>query len=101
MTVSIYCCIIKYWTKQKHLLQFYDVSDKEIDIKKYIIKTESAELNKKIDIKNLKCYYLDDKVKAKGFTTLIYENSYKNILAYNISYKTLFGSKPLRSGWIY
>ena len=45
---------------------------------------ESSELNKKIDLKNLKCYYLDDIIKAKDFNSLIDENSYKNVLVYNI-----------------
>ena len=55
----------------------------------YIIKMESTKVKKKIDIKNLKCYYLDDIVKAKDFdfdNILIDEKSYKNILVYNISY---------------
>ena len=31
--VSIYCCLIKNQTKQKHLLPLYDTSNTEIDSK--------------------------------------------------------------------
>ena len=33
ITISIYCCFIKYQIKQKYLISFHDTSIKEIDIK--------------------------------------------------------------------
>ena len=33
IAVTIYCYLIKYKTKQKHLFPFYDANSKEIDIK--------------------------------------------------------------------
>ena len=56
-----------------------------------------------IDIKNRTCYYFNDIIRVRDFdcnNNLLdkksYENSYKNILIYDISYKTLMGAKPLR-----
>ena len=49
--------------------------------------------------KNCTCYYFDDIVKIEDFNFdnyLIDKKSNKNILVYDISYKTLFSSKPLR-----
>ena len=54
---------------------------------------------KKINIKNCACYYFDDILKIEDFdidNILIDEKSYKNILVYNISYKSLIDSEPLR-----
>ena len=45
------------------------------------------------------CYYLDDKIKLKVFdlhNILVDEKSNENILIYDISYKSLIGSKALR-----
>ena len=59
----------------------------------------SNKLLKEIDNKNHTCYYLDDIIKIEHFdlnNILIDENSYENILVYNISYKSLIDSKPLR-----
>ena len=53
ITFTICCCFIKCQTKQKHLLLFYDASNKEIDIKIYY-KMESNAL-KEID-KKLSCH---------------------------------------------
>ena len=97
IAVTIYCCLIKYKTKQKHLLPFYDANSKENWYQKYIINTESHEL-KAIDITNWLCYYFDDIIKIEDFdfyNISIDEKIYKNILVYDISFKTLFGSKPL------
>ena len=50
---------------------------------------------KETDIENSTCYYFDDIIEDFDFdNTLIDEESHKNILVYDISYKTLFGSKP-------
>ena len=60
---------------------------------------ESNNKLKDIDIKNRTCYYFDDGTRFEDFDLddiLIDEKSYKNILVYNISYKTLIGTKPLR-----
>ena len=58
---------------------------------------ENNEL-KKVTIKNCTCYYFNDIIKIEGFKfdILLDEKSYENILVYDISYKTLFGPKPLR-----
>ena len=60
---------------------------------------ESNDKLKKIDIKNRTCYYFDDVIKIEDFdldNILIDEKSYKKMLVYNISYKILIDSKPLR-----
>ena len=54
---------------------------------------------KKVRIKNCTSYYFDDIIKLEDFdldNILIDEKSQENILIYDISYKTLIGSKPLR-----
>ena len=63
---------------------------------------ESNDRLKEIDIKNCTCYYFDDMIKIKDFdldNILIDEKSYENILVYNISFKRLIYSKPLRIGF--
>ena len=51
---------------------------------------ESNEELKENDIKNRTCYYFTGIIKIEGFDfdILIDEKSYKNILVYNILYKT-------------
>ena len=49
IAVSIYCYVIKYRAKQKHLLPYH--------ITKCIIKMESTDQVKEIDIKNRMCYF--------------------------------------------
>ena len=54
---------------------------------------------KEINIENRKRYYFDDLIKIEDFnlgSILIDEKTYKNILVYNISHKTLIDAKPLR-----
>ena len=51
----------------------------------------------KVFIKNFMCYYFDDIIKLEDFdfsNILIDEKSHKNILIYDISYKSLIGPKP-------
>ena len=51
---------------------------------------------KETDIKNRTCYYFDDITKIENFNIdyiLIDVKSYENILVYNISCKTLIGTK--------
>ena len=53
---------------------------------------------KKVHIKNCTCYYFNYIIKLEDFdleNILIDEKSPENILIYDISYKTLIGSKPL------
>ena len=60
---------------------------------------ESSHKLKEIDINNLMCYYFDHIIKIEDFdinNILIDEKPYKNILVYNISYKSLIDSKPGR-----
>ena len=63
IAVSIYCCLIKYQAKQKHLLPFHDTNNelREVYINKCIIKMESNYKLKEIDIN------LDDIVKIEDF----------------------------------
>ena len=51
------------------------------------------------DIKTRTCYYFDDIIKINDFDLdkiFIDERWYENILVYNISYKSLIDSMPLR-----
>ena len=60
---------------------------------------ESNDKLKEISTKNRMFYYFDDKIKFGSFgldNILIEKKSYKNILVYNISYKTLIGANSLR-----
>ena len=53
---------------------------------------------KKVPIKDRTCYYFDDIIKLEDFdldNILVGEKSHKNILIYDISYKTLIDPKPL------
>ena len=55
---------------------------------------------KKVLIKNRTCYYFDGIIKLEDFDLeriLIDEKAHENILIYDISSKTLFDSKPLRT----
>ena len=59
---------------------------------------ENNEL-KKVSIKNCTCYYYDNIIKFEDFdldNILLDEESYKNILIYNIPNKNLIGAKALR-----
>ena len=50
-------------------------------------------------IQNDTCYYFDDIIQLEDFdidNILIDAKSYENVLIYNISFKTLIDSKPLR-----
>ena len=68
-------------------------------INKCIIKTETNDKLKEIDIKNRTCYYFDNIIKTEDFdleNILIDEKSYENILVYNISCKSLIVAKSQR-----
>ena len=54
--------------------------------------------SKEIDINNCTCYYFDDIIKIEdfNFNNILINEKYENILGYDISYKTLIGTKPLR-----
>ena len=54
---------------------------------------------KEINIKNRIFYYFDDIIQVENVNfgnILLHEKSYENILVYDILYKTLTGTKPLR-----
>ena len=56
---------------------------------------ESNDELKEIDIKNRMCYNFDDTIIIEDFdfdNILFNEKSYVNILAYEITYKTLIGT---------
>ena len=60
---------------------------------------ESNDKLNEIDIRNRTCYYFDDIIEIQDFdldNILIDGKSYENILFYNISYKRLIDTKPLR-----
>ena len=62
-------------------------------------KIKSNDKLKEIGIKYLTCYCFKDKIRIKNFdldNILTDEKSNKNILVYNISYKSLVDSKPLQ-----
>ena len=66
-------------------------------VNKCMINMDINEELKETDIKNRTGYYLDGKIKNKGFNLnhiLIDKKSNENILVYNISYKR-FNAKPL------
>ena len=55
---------------------------------------------KKVNIKKRTCYFFDDKIELEDFNlgnTLIDGKPHQNILIYEISYKNLIGSRPLRN----
>ena len=56
---------------------------------------ENNEL-KKVCFKNRMCYCFDDRIKLEdcNLDHTLEEKSHENILIYDISYKTLIGSKP-------
>ena len=67
-------------------------------INKCIIKTESNDKLKEIDINNCTCYYFNDIIKIEDFdpdNILIDKKPQENNLFYNISLKKLIDSKPL------
>ena len=54
---------------------------------------------KEIDIKDRTCYYFDDIMEVSAVysgNTLLDKKTYKDILIYDISYKTFMGLNPLR-----
>ena len=80
ISVSIYCFLIKFQAKQKHLLPFRDTNNElkkfyvdNILLKKWIkrSKTEkwikSKNKLKEIDIKSHTCYSFDDIIKIQDF----------------------------------
>ena len=77
-------------------------NQKKFYINTCIINIEINDRLKETNIKNCTCSYLHDIIKFEDFDLdyiLLEEKSYKNILVYNISYKTLIGHKPLRIGF--
>ena len=68
----------------------------------HLIKMESNDELKEIDIENHTCYYFNDiiKIEVFDFNILIDEKPYENILFYYISYKNFIGAKPCLLGSI-
>ena len=84
IAVSFYCYFIKY--QANHLLPFH-----------VILKHDSDNELKEIDIKNRTCYYFDNVIKIEDFdfdNISIDKKSRKNVVIYKISYKTLVDIKP-------
>ena len=60
------------------------------------MKMDNNEL-KNVSIKNPMCYYFEDIINGEDFdSALLDTKSYENILIYDISYKSLIGTKSLR-----
>ena len=83
ISVSIYCYLIKYQAKQKHLIPFHDTNNelKQVLYQKYKLKMSNKIKN--IDIRNHTYYFFDDTINIKIFDPndiKIHEKSYKNIL---------------------
>ena len=65
IVVSIYCYLIKYKAKQKHLLSFYITNNELNKICIYnIIEMQSKDKLKEIDGKNRLCYNFDNIIRA-------------------------------------
>ena len=70
IVVSIYCYLIKYKAKEKHLLRCYfkwKIIGSFIYINKYIINVESNDKLKENVIKNRTCYYFEGIIKIKDW----------------------------------
>ena len=65
IAVSIYCYLIKYKSKQKHLLPHYITNVKLTNDK--LNNLYSKDALKEIDIKNCTCYYFDDIIRIEDF----------------------------------
>ena len=84
IAVSIYCYLIKYRAKQKHLLPFH------------VNKLKMSTKIKDIDIKNRIYYFFGDIINIKNIDPNKIEKdekSYKSILIYYIGYVTIKDSK--------
>ena len=89
----MYCYVIKYQAKQKHLLAY---PSQRTNSKKLINK-ESNDKLKEINVKNRVCYYFDGIIEVENFDSddiIFDENSRENIFFYDISKKTLIHAKP-------
>ena len=64
---STYCYLIKLNSKQKHLLETSEMTNKKIYIDKCIINVDSNGELKVIDIKDHTCHYFDDIIKTEDF----------------------------------
>ena len=96
IAVSIYCYLIKYKSKEKHLLPHYITNDKLMNDK--FKNMDRKDVLKETDIKNRTCYYFDDIIRIEDFNInniSLDEKWYEKILVYNISYKPLIDAKPL------
>ena len=74
----MYCYVIKYQAKQKHLLAY---PSQRTNSKKLINK-ESNDKLKKINVKNRVCYYFDGIIEVENFDSddiIFDEKSHENI----------------------
>ena len=90
IAVSINWYLIEYQTKSSiyHHFTTQIINQEKFHIDKYIIKTESNDKLREIEIKNLKCCYFDRITKIENFDAdniSIDKKSYENILVYNVS----------------
>ena len=79
----------EYWVKEKHChITSQITNQKSFVLIIYYEKMENNDELKEINIKNRMCYYFNDIKRVVG-KILLNKKSYKNILIYVISYKTL------------
>ena len=66
IAVIIYCYLIKYWPKQKHLLPNHVINNKLL-INVLKNRGKYNDKLKKNSIKNRTCFYFDDIIKIEDF----------------------------------
>ena len=75
IAVSIYCYLIKYWAKNISLSFNIRKNEQEkFYINKYIIKIESNDKLKEIDVKNRTCYYFNDIIRIEDLILVVFKN---------------------------
>ena len=90
IAVSTNWYLIEYQPKSSIYYHFTTqiINQEKFHIDKYIIKMESNDKLREIDIKNRKCCYFDRITKTEDFdpdNISIDKKSYENILVYNVS----------------
>ena len=92
IAVTIYCKLIKYWAKQKHLLPFHDTKLKQAYINNLNWKWVMSYKVKDIDIKNRTYYFFNDIINIENLdlnNIKIDGKSCKDILICYIGYVTI------------
>ena len=101
ITVSMYCHLKIYREKEKHFLPYYVTYNKfkKIYINNILLKTQSNNEFKEIDINDQACFHFNDIMRVGDFDIDIlldeklYKNLNKNIFIYDISSKHFCSAK--------